>query len=83
MSAVSFYFIEKDGVEKTRELLKARFCHGSTVPGTRSFHMFVPQGNGVIPIKRFAEDESFAGRERTTFLVPQKMLNYIPKNRTL
>ena len=64
-------------MEKTRELLKARFSLGSTVPGTRSFHVFVPQGNGVIAFKRCAEDESFA--EMHNFLSTSQNADIHPK----
>ena len=41
--------------------LTARFDCGSTKPGTRSFHLFVPQGKGVVSYKRCADDDEFAG----------------------
>ena len=54
MPDVQFYFIRKEGVDMTRELLAYRFQFGSTVPGT-SFHVFIPEEVGVVAFKRCAE----------------------------
>ena len=55
--SVMFLFIPRLGVELTRHYLSARFECGDTVPGTRSFHMFVPQRPGAVSYKQCAEDE--------------------------
>ena len=39
---IEFFFISKDSMVKVREQQIKRFAHGSTIPGTRSFHQFVP-----------------------------------------
>ena len=79
MPDVQFYFIRKEGVDMTRELLAYRFQFGSTVPGTRSFHVFIPEEVGVVAFKRCAEDEFFAGRHNFNSAIA----DIRPKNRIL
>jgi len=61
MTSVISYFLSKDELLSTRNFLKSRYALGSTVPGTRSFHLFEPQDVGLIAYKTTAEDEQFCG----------------------
>ena len=42
-----------------REYLDLRFEHARTVPGTRSFHQYVPIGQNTIGCKRISGDLEF------------------------
>ena len=39
---IKFILITKDELTKTRESLKERFTKAITIPGTRSYHEFIP-----------------------------------------
>ena len=71
-----------DDLIPTPDFLDPRFELGSTVPGTRSFHVFVPQDVGVISYKRTADDESFSGtfdfyKSTTISVIKPKMQDYV------
>jgi hypothetical protein len=55
---VSFISIEQ--MDPVRSMLETRFSTVSTLPGTRSFHQFVPLSETVMATKRVSEDESYA-----------------------
>ena len=61
----------------TRGYLTARFDCGSTVPGTRSFHLFVPQGKGVVSYKRCADDDEFAGTHDFSKILVKQLLMFM------
>ena len=58
---IEFFFISKDSMVKVREQQIKRFAHGSTIPGTRSFHQFVPLSDKKIALKYTSDDRDFAG----------------------
>ena len=49
-------------MEYTRENLKKCFEGGSTIPGTRSYHIFEPLQAGIIGYKYVASDANYAGQ---------------------
>ena len=61
MPSIQFFFIEKDSLPAVRTTLQERYAGASTLPGTRSFHVFIPHDIGVLSYKRTAEDVSVSG----------------------
>ena len=57
---ITTIFIPTEAAEQRRNLMKARYSYTRTIPGTRSFHYFLPVDNNTIKAKRIAEDEEFA-----------------------
>jgi len=61
MPTVEFIFIPKDDLVQVRSKLKSRYALGHTVPGTRSYHVYIPKNVGVISFKRIGEDKEISG----------------------
>lgn len=61
MPSIKFFFIEKSTLQAVRTRLQERYADASTLPGTRSYHAFIPIDKGIISYKRTAEDESVSG----------------------
>ena len=57
---INFIYISSDEMSETRIFLEDRFLNASTIPGTRSFHQFVPLGDNKIATKRCSEDGEIA-----------------------
>ena len=55
-------YIPKDDLTQVRTKLKTRYELGHTVPGTRSYHVFIPQNIGIISFKRIGEDKEISGQ---------------------
>ena len=53
-------YITKDEIDSTREKMKERFEMARTVPGTISYHHFVPFNQFKIATKRLSEDTQYA-----------------------
>jgi hypothetical protein len=53
-------FISGEQISQVRKSLTERFSHAKTIPGTRSFHQFVPLDDNTIRAKRVSEDEAFS-----------------------
>jgi hypothetical protein len=51
--------ISTENMDPVRSMLETRFSTVSTLPGTRSFHQFVPLSETVMATKRVSEDESY------------------------
>ena len=62
MPTVEFFFVPKDDLTKVHTKLKIRYAHGHTVPGTRSYHIFMFKNVGVLSFKRFGKDEEMSGQ---------------------
>ena len=60
IKGINFKFIPKETMEVTRANLKTRFLNAKTVPGTRSYHHFVPLSISCIGAKRTSIDEEYA-----------------------
>ena len=45
---VKFFFVPKDDLTKVCTKLKTRYARGHTVPGTRSYHVFIPKNVGTL-----------------------------------
>ena len=58
---VLFFHIESKDLVDTRSWLELRYQKGMTLPGTRSFHSYTPDGIGKLSYKRTSEDTKFAG----------------------
>lgn len=56
---IIFFFVKKEEVEETRLFMEDRFNGVKVVPGTRSFHQFVPQNETTIAVKRCSSDTEY------------------------
>ena len=56
---VSFRLIQKKELDALRETHKLRYEGVTTIPGTHSFHQFIPLGNNNIGTKRCSSDNNF------------------------
>ena len=59
IKGIDFKLIRKDDVDETRKKLKSRLELAKTIPGTRSYHQFIPITNHKIGAKRISEDKEF------------------------
>ena len=59
IEGIKSILIEKEEVEEARRSLTIRFENASTVPGTRSFHQFIPLERDKIAMKQCSEDENY------------------------
>ena len=62
LKGIKFEFRSKETMEVTRENLKTRFLEAKAVPGTRSYHHFVPLSSSCIGTKRTLTDEEYASK---------------------
>ena len=66
---VEFIYITKDVLVETRKSLEERFSNAVTIPGSRSFHEFIPLTENTIAMKYCSKDEEVA----TTFSFSHEM----------
>ena len=59
ITAVTSLFISRDEINKSRSLMEERYKMAKTVPGTRSFHHFVPLSASKVATKRLSEDDKY------------------------
>ena len=81
MPTIKFFFIEKEQLSSIRIQLQERYSSGCTIPGTRSYHSFIPRGLGIIEFKRTSEDDIASGvhnffKTKSQFIVP-KLHDYV------
>ena len=69
---IVFYSITTQDLEQARPAMNARYEHGSTVPGTRSFHQFIPTDVNAISYKRLSCDPFLAGSRNFSALPTRK-----------
>ena len=84
MPTVGFFFVPTDDLTKIRTKLKTRYARGHAVPGTRSYHVFVPKNIGILSFKRISEDEEISGQHsflqaKQTSIVPNIQDNVVVK----
>ena len=60
VQGINVLLITTEEMEVAREQLKERFSSVTTLPGTRSFHHFVPLSESVMAAKRVSEDQVYA-----------------------
>ncbi len=53
-------FVNQEKLNDVRTSLKDRFAQASTLPGTRSFHHFVPVTSSIIAAKRVSTDAEYS-----------------------
>ena len=58
---VKFYLLKANEMKARREETNARFGIGSTIPGTQSFHQFIPISKNTVGFKRISSDKLLAG----------------------
>ena len=63
MPSVEFFCVPKDDLTKVCTKLKTRYARGHTVPGTRSYHVFILKNVGILSFKRICEDEEISGQQ--------------------
>ena len=61
INGIHFILIRKEEMEDVRKYLKLRYKLGSTVPGTRTYHCFIPISTHEIQFKRINADVEFSG----------------------
>lgn len=62
---VKFYKISAEEMATRRPSIEARFQGGSTVPGTQSYHHFVPvDDHQTVTFKRLSSDPEICGKRR-------------------
>ena len=61
MPSVEFFFVPKDYLIKVCTKFKTRYARGHTVPGTRSYHVFIPKNVGMLSFKRIGKDKEMSG----------------------
>ena len=62
MPTVDIFFVPKDDLTKVCTKLKTRHARGHTVPGIRSYHVFIPKNVRILSFKRIGEDEKISGQ---------------------
>ena len=60
IKGIEFIFISQADMEITRMTLEPCYTNAKTVPGTRSFHHFVPLSASCIGTKRISMDQNYA-----------------------
>ena len=81
MPTIKFFFIEKEQLSSIRVQLQERYSSGCTIPGTRSYHSFIPRVLEIIKFKRTSEDDIASGvhnffKTKSQFIVP-KLHDYV------
>ena len=62
ISGIEFKYIPIEEIQSTRENIREHLSQAKTVPGTRSFHQFIPISSSIIGTKRVSEEVDFALR---------------------
>ena len=62
IDGIIFEQLNADTLQNSRQKLEKRFHGCSTIPGTRSYHLFEPIGNGEISFQYVAADKDYAGK---------------------
>ena len=75
MPIVEFFFVPKDDLTEVCTKLKTRYAYGHTVPGTRSYLVFIPKNVGILSFKKIGENEETSGQHsffqaKQTFVIP-------------
>eukprot|EP00731_Ephydatia_muelleri_P014922 Em0008g642a len=52
---IHFAYATSQEYEEEAKLLKERFSHSKTIPGTRSFHSFIPNSNFSVEVKPYSK----------------------------
>ena len=60
IEGIQFFFLPKSILTTAKVELAKRINYGSTIPGTRSFHHFIPVSENAIGYKRTSEDSLLA-----------------------
>ena len=84
MPTVEFFFVPKVDLTKVCTKVKTRYARGHTVPGTHSYHVFIPKNVGILSLKRIGEDEEISGQHsffqaKQTSIVPN-IQDYVQSN---
>lgn len=48
LSETALYYCSKEDIESERILLRSRFDSATTIPGTKTYHAFIPKQEGII-----------------------------------
>ena len=70
MTTVEFFFVPTDDLTKVCTKLKTRYASGHTVPGTCSYHVFIPKNAGILSFKRIGKDDEISGQH--SFFQPKQ-----------
>ena len=56
---IKFVYVSSTEINTTRTKLDSRFSMAKTIPGTRSYHQYVPESTSTIKMKRISDDDVF------------------------
>ena len=56
---ITCMFLPSQNIEAVRYKMTERYASAKTIPGTRSYHEFVPLNTGEIGLKRISDQEHF------------------------
>ncbi len=56
IAEIKFFYSEKGQIERKRAFLEKRFEGTFSVPGTRTFHQFIPVSDYTVAAKRCSDD---------------------------
>ena len=76
MPTIKFHFITKEELVTVRQNLHNRYIQGSTLPGTRSYHVFAPECIGTVRYKITAENDDYAGRYKFFDFYPRQRKSF-------
>ena len=60
IKGIDFLFSKNQGIGNIRVNMKERYKRADTVPGTRSFHQFIPISDSIIGAKYVSDDQYHA-----------------------
>ena len=59
IKGIDFLFSKNQGIGNIRVNMKERYKRADTVPGTRSFHQFIPISDSIIGAKYVSDDQCY------------------------
>ena len=77
IEGIKSILIEKEKVEEARRSLTIRFENASTVPGTGSFHQFIPLKRDKIALKQCSEHENYDLIYDFSIGVEEKLVKFV------
>ena len=60
IKGIDFLFLKNQEIGNIRVNMEERYKRADTVPGTRSFHQFIPISDSIISAKYVSDDQYYA-----------------------
>ena len=73
ITTIKFFFIMSNDMDASRGKQNARYKRGKTIPGTRSYHYFIPTEDRYLLYKRASMDQNFTGEY--SFRIQEHQIN--------